>query len=250
MRILAGACVVVAVATAGALPLAAQQETSGRGFLFGAPNVAVTVRAGYAAARAGSDVFSFVTDELTLRKGDFGSFAGGADIAVSLHPHVDLVLSVDNAGMRKRSEFREWEDTDGNPIEQETSFSRLTYAAAVRYYLIPKGRSLGRLAWVPARYTPWLSVGVGRTAYNFNQNGDFIDFDKGNSVFHDTFKSSQWTTSAQLGAGVDWTLNQRFSLGTQVKYLFGKADLSYDFSGFAPIDLSGASLTGGITMRF
>ena len=245
---------VVALAMTGATALAqgdgAGRAASGNGYLFGAPNAAVTLRLGYDGAAAGSDVFSFVTNELTLQRGDFGSFAVGGDLAVTLTPRVNLILSVDNDGMSKKSEYRKWQDNSGNPIEQVTSFSRLTYAASARYYLEPLGRSLGRFAWVPARYAPWVSVGAGRTSYNFRQSGDFVDFQKGNAVFRDTFRSSQWTTTGQVAGGVDWTLNQRLSLTTQVKYLWGKADLGTDFAGFAPIDLSGVGASGGLTIRF
>lgn len=244
----------IALAMAGTTALAQgdriERAASGNGYLFGAPSAALTLRLGYDAASAGSDLFSFVTNELTLRRGDFGSFAVGGDLAITLTPRVDFLLSVDNDGMSKKSEYRKWQDNSGNPIEQVTSFSRLTYAAGVRYYVTPKGRSLGRFAWVPARYSPWIGAGVGRTAYNFGQSGDFIDFAKGNAVFRDAFKSSQWTTTGQVTGGVDWTLNQRFSLTTQVKYLWGKADLGTDFVGFAPIDLSGVGASGGLTIRF
>jgi hypothetical protein len=228
----------------------AQHETAGRGFLFGAPAGSFTFRGGYSAPSAGSDVFDFVTRELTLRRGDFGSFAFGGDVAVRITDRVEVALSGDIAGMSKRSEFREWEDNSGNPIEQSTSFSRQTYAASVRYSLLRNGRTLGRFAWVPSRYVPWVSVGAGRTLYTFNQDGDFIDFNAGNKVFRDTFRSSQWATTGQVGAGLDWTLTQRFALTTQAKYFFGKAELEYDFSGFDPIDLSGLGLTTGLSIRF
>ncbi|MDA1080555.1 MAG: hypothetical protein O2973_02590 [Gemmatimonadetes bacterium] len=240
---------IAAVASISALPASAQ-EASGKGFLFGAPSGSFSIRGGYSGASAGSDVFSFVTNELTLNKGDFGSFAIGGDVSVRISPRVDIVASFDAGGMKRKSEFREWEDNSGNPIEQNTAFSRNTYAASAKFYLSERGRSLGRYAWVPARYVPWVSAGMGRTLYNFSQDGDFVDFDKNNNVFADSFKSSQWATTVQLGGGVDWNLNQRFALTTQLKYLFGKADLQYDFAGFDPIDLSGLGLSAGFAVRF
>lgn len=229
---------------------ARSQESSGSGFLFGAPSGSFSLRAGYAGATAGSDVFSFVTNELTLRRGDFGSFAYGADFSFALRPRWDVVASVDVSGMDKKSEFREWQDTKGLPIEQTTSFARQSYSVSAKYYLLPYGRTLGRLAWVPARYAPWLSGGVGRTKYRFKQAGDFIDFNSNNKVFSDTFTSSKWANTAQVAAGLDWNLNQRFALTSQMKYLWGKADLGLDFSGYAPIDLSGLGMTAGLTIRF
>ncbi len=229
---------------------ASAQEASGDGYLFGAPHGSVAFRVGYAAPRAGSDLFSFVTNELSLRRADFGSFSAGADVALRLRPQLDLVLSADFDGMNKKSDFREWQDDSGNPIEQTTSFARQSFAANIRYYLRPTGRSLGRFAWVPARYAPWVSAGVGRTHYRFHQAGDFVDFAHGNSVFPDEFASSAWGMTPQVAAGLDWNVTQRFFLTTQAKYLWGKADLGVDFSGFSPIDLSGLGLTGGLAIRF
>lgn len=244
-----------AVIVGGLMPVFAAAQPgaragSGNGFLFGAPSVALTLRAGYDAANAGSDVFSFVTNELTLKRGDFGAAALAADLAIAVAPRVSVVFGVDHSGMTRSSEFREWQDNSGKPIEQSTSFSRTTLMASMRYYIIPPGRSLGRLAWVPAAYAPWVSLGIGRTSYDLTQSGDFIDFTNGNSVFSDRFHSSEWGTTGQAAAGVDWTLNQWFALTTQARYLWGHAGLGRDFSGFEPIDLSGVGMSAGLTLRF
>ena len=226
------------------------QESSGNGFLFGAPSGSLTFRVGYAGAAASSDLFKFVTNELTLRSGDFSSFGYGGDLAFAVRPRWDVIVSADVSGMDKKSEFRDWQDTDGKPIEQTTAFSRQSLAVGLKYYVLPYGRTLGKFAWVPARYAPWLSASVGRTLYTFKQDGDFIDFNNNNRVFRDTFDSSEWGNTAQLAAGLDWNITQRFALTTQAKYLWGKADLGVDFSGFGPIDLSGVGMTGGVTIRF
>jgi len=240
---------VVACLTLGAAASSAQ-ELSGNGYLFGAPSGSFSLRAGYAGASAGSDLFSQMTRDLSLNKKDFSSLGYGFDLSLALRPRLDLVVSADLSGMEKKSDFRDWQDNSGKPIEQTTSFSRQSYLASLKYYLLPYGRTLGKLAWVPARYAPWVSAGFGRTEYHFKQTGDFVDFKKNNLVFHDTFNSSKWGSAAQVAAGVDWNLSQRFALTTQARYLWGKADLGLDFSGFDPIDLSGIGMTGGLTIRF
>ena len=223
---------------------------SGDGFLFGAPKVSVSLRMGYAAPSASSDLFSFVTRELSLRKGDFAGFTYGMDVAMPLRPRLELVLSADISESKTTSDYREWQDTQGLPIEQTTSFARQSLAANIRYYLRPYGRSLSRLAWVPTSYAPWVSAGIGRTHYRFHQTGDFVDFANNNSVFPDTYSSSAWGFTPQVAAGVDWNLSQRTAVTMQARYLWGKADLGSDFSLFNPIDLSGLGLTGGLTIRF
>jgi opacity protein-like surface antigen len=232
-----------------ALPMSAQ-ELSGNGFLFGAPTGNIALRVGYTAPNAGSDIFSFVTSDLTLRRKDFGSFAYGFDFAFRVTPRVDVVLTTDMGGMDKKSEFREWQDNSGHPIEQVTSFGHAAIMLSGKYYLRPYGRTLSRLAWIPARFAPWVSAGVGLTHYSFKQDGDFIDFKANNHVFHDTFESSDWGKSGQISGGVDWNLNHRFALTTQARYFFGKGDLGIDFSGFAPIDLSGPGISTGLVIRF
>jgi opacity protein-like surface antigen len=252
LRCIAGLAAIAAATTTLWTSTASAQSppASGRGFLFGAPSGSLALRIGYSGPNAGSDLFAFVTDELTLRKRDFGSFAMGGDLSFSVSSRFDVMLSVDTDAMEKTSEFREWIDDDGNPIEQSTAFSRQSYMVSAKYYVLPHGRSLGRFAWVPARYVPWVSAGAGRIAYTFSQNGDFIDFEQNNKVFHDSFKSSKWGNSAHVSAGVDWSLTHRFALTTQARYLFGKAELETDYSGFDPIDLSGLGLTAGLTIRF
>jgi len=229
---------------------AAAQESSGNGFLFGAPNVSLSVRMGYAMPSAGSDLFSFVTKELSLKKSDFAGFTYGFDVAMPLRPQLEIVLSGDFDETSTKSDYREWQDNAGLPIEQTTTFSRQALTANIRYYLRPYGRSLSRLAWVPTNHAPWISAGIGRTHYRFHQTGDFVDFANNNSVFGDTYVSSGWGFTPQVAAGVDWSLGQRVAVTTQARYLWGKADLGADFSGFSPIDLSGFGLTGGLTIRF
>lgn len=229
---------------------AVSQRLSGDGFLFGPPKASLALRVGYAMPSASSDLFAFVTDELSLRRRDFGAFAFGADLAVSLSARLSAVISADLGGMDKKSDYREWQDNSGNPIEQSTSFERQALTASLRYYLRPHGRQLSKYAWIPARFAPWASAGLGRTHYRFAQSGDFVDFTKGNRVFGDSFASEAWGVTAQVSVGVDWSLSSRFAMTTQAKYLRGKADLDLDYSGYAPIDLSGLSLTGGLAVRF
>src|SRR3954471_10743022 len=74
-RLVAAAALTAAAAT----PALAQQ--GGKGYLFHEPMARITIRGGYDHATAGSDIFDEVTQNLTLRKGDFSSGTFGADVA-------------------------------------------------------------------------------------------------------------------------------------------------------------------------
>ena len=109
----------LAASLLGVSPAGAQ--TQGDGFLFRTPVGSFAIRAGFSQASAGSDIYSFVTDELTLGRSDFSGISYGADLAFTLLPHLDLVLGGTYSGSSAESEFRRFVDNIDRPIEQTTS---------------------------------------------------------------------------------------------------------------------------------
>jgi len=225
-----------------------QAQSSGDGFLFKQPDVSWGVRGGFDRATAGSDIFSFVTDQLTLRRGDFSSATLGTDVGIRLSPRVDLVLGVAYSGSRTRSEFRRWVDQNNLPIEQATYFRRVPVTVSLKAYLSPRGRSIGRFAWLPVRYAPFVGVGAGAMWYRFRQAGDFVDFQTLN-VFTDDFNASDWTWTAHAFAGMDVSLSPRFVMTAQGRYTWANGPVGTDFVGFRNIDLSGFAMTAGLAAR-
>lgn len=245
VRLHAGGLLLAAMCCAG--PATAQ--SAGDGFLFKRPVGSLAVLVGFNRATAGGDLFSFVTDELTLSRGDFSAPTLGADLSFWLSPRGELTVGVAVAATRARSEFRDWVDQGNLPIEQTTTFRRAPVTVSAKWYLADRGRSIGRLAWVPARYAPYVGVGVGWTWYRFRQAGDFIDFTD-NHVFRDTFQSKGWAWTGHVMTGVDVSLGARFFVTTEARYTRSRASLSRDFVGFNGIDLSGFTMTAGLAARF
>jgi len=220
------------------------------GFLFVTPRVALGMRAGFNFARAGSDVFDLATNQLTLNHADFGSFMVAGDLAITVAGPIDIVLGGGYASMTKSSEFREYEDQDGLPITQRTSFSQAPVTGLVRAYLTSRGRQIGRFAWVPSKFAPYVGFGGGWTHYTFRQSGSFVDY-VDLSIFDDTFESSGWTAVGIANAGADYTLHPHVVLNTDVRYQFGSGDLDREFIDFSDgLDLTGFQLSMGVRFRF
>lgn len=247
-RTTAGAAALLLGAALGAATPAAAQS-AGDGYLFGAPAATLSVHAGLARPSAGSDLFDFATEQLTLDRGDFGGPSLGADLAIALRPRLDLVFGAEYAGRSSRSESRHWVGSDDRPIEQTTTFQRVPVTAGLRAYLTPRGRALGRFAWVPAAVTPFVEAGAGGMWYRFLQEGEFVDFET-TEVFADRFDSSGWAATLHGGAGVDYSLSPRFALTGRARYTWAETELSRYFEEFDPIDLSALSATVGINVRF
>jgi hypothetical protein len=230
------------------LPATARAQFAGSGFLFQEPRRTVSIRAGWAVANAGSDLFAFTTEQLTLDRGDFSSMALDVDLAVRIAPRTRIVASLSVAGAHKQSEFREYEDNNRLPIEQKTTFTRVPLTLGIRQYLTSPGRTIGRLAWIPAKLTPYVGAGGGVMYYRFHQAGDFVDF-QSLVVFRSQISSDGWTPVANLLAGLEYSLGTRSALTIETRYLWSKAELSGDFVGFDRIDLSGVNTTAGFSFR-
>ena len=97
--------------------------------------------------------------------------------------------------MKRRSEFRHFIDNNDQPIEQTTTFRRVPITIGVKQYLTSTGRSIGKFAWIPSRFAPYVGAGGGTMFYSFRQDGDFIDFQT-NDVFPSYYASSGWTGTA------------------------------------------------------
>jgi hypothetical protein len=247
---LLGAIGAFALIAAAPFPSIQAQVPGGNGFLLGAPDGALTLRGGWSLPSAGSDIFSFTTNQLTINRSDFHSPLIGADLSFHLLSRTDIVYSVEYSGMNRGSEFRHFIDNNHQPIQQSTALFRVPQTLSVKQYLTDRGRSVGQLAWIPARFAVYVGAGGGITWYRFKQHGDWIDFTD-NSVFPATMQSEGWTGVAQILAGGEWSLSERFAAVTEARYLRSHATMDpSDFTGFAPIDLSGFSTTAGIAVRF
>jgi hypothetical protein len=230
-----------------AAPLGAQ--SAGNGYLFGAPDARLSLHAGYAHANASSDLFKFVTDNLTLERSAFSGPSVGADFSVTLAPRADLTFSVDYSAAVRNSEDRRYaEGADNLPIQQTTSFRRVPLAANAIVYLAPRGRSIGKLAWIPAKVVPWIGAGGGTMWYRFQQEGDFVDYQTLN-IFTAKLESSGWAPMVQGLGGVDVTLTPRVAFTLDGRYTWARGNLSSDFTDFARIDLSGVTGSLGFTVR-
>lgn len=240
--------IAVGVFLALSMPVYARAQSNG--FLFKQPRFSVSLRGGLAVPRAQSDVFTFTSEQLTVDRGDFKSFAMGIDLGMRVVDWTHLILSIDNSRAFHRSEFRDYIDNEDLPIEQATKFARLNFSLGIKQYVMSPGRAIGKFAWVPTRLAPFVGAGAGAMRYTFHQYGDFVDFDD-LDVFSAQFESTGWTGTAHARAGVDYSLGSFAALTAQGRYDWAKAaTLSRDFLGFDRIDLTGFSTTVGFTIRF
>lgn len=220
-----------------------------RDFLFGKPRVSLAFNMGYGMPRAGSEVFDFVTDQLTVEKSDFNAMVVGGSLGFRLTNRLELALDANYSNANTPSEFQEWVDLDDLPIEQNTRLTMVPVTLNLKAYLFDRGRRVSRFAWVPGTWSPFVGVGAGRLYYDFKQVGDFVDFET-NEIFWDTFRSKGDSGVFHLLAGAEYSLSPAFYITGEGRYSWAEAEMGRDFPGFEPMDLSGFQATVGLAVRF
>jgi hypothetical protein len=243
------ACLAVVLSVPAPAAAQSQEPRRGADFLFGRPTGSVSIRGSWNFAAAGSDLYDFVTDQLTIDKSDFNGPGIGGDFALALTPRVDTQFGFFFTRSSKGSEYRDFVDNDFLPISQTTALRTIEVTASLRYALAPRGRDLSRFAWVPSKVVPFVGGGGGVVFYDFRQSGDFVDF-QDLSVFSDVFRSKGWAPSLHAFGGVDIQLYRGLYGTIEGRYTKASAKLSSDFIDFDPIDLSGLRLSAGINLMF
>lgn len=255
-----GVCVLLLLIASAVPPLTASDDQtpgststfrppSSADFFLGRPRATVGVRGNWVFASAGSDIFDFVTDQLTIDRSAFNRPALGIDFAVNVAPRVDVIAGFEGSRMEQGSEYRHFVDNNLLPIQQTTSLTEATLTAGVKLALLPPGRRVSRFAWIPSKVTPYVGAGAGVLHYNFRQLGDFVDFEDSH-VFSSTFQSSGWAPSAYAAGGTDIHVYRRLFLSLEGRYTWGSATLDRDFVDFDPMDLKGFRFGAGFHYAF
>ena len=241
-------CCAIAVLILSGTTSSAQSDPN-PDFLFGRPKGSLGIRSGWLFARAGSDLFDFVESQLTIGRSDFNAPALAVDIGATASRRVDVLFGFEYSRATISSEYRNLVDNNRLPIAQRTRLQQMNLSTSAKIALIPRGREVGRLAWIPRPVAPYIGAGAGFVRYSFDQSGDFVDF-VDLSVFAATLRSSGWTPSTHVFAGADIKVRRRLFLSAEARYLWARAPLGQDFTGFDRIDLSGAKVTAGVNFLF
>lgn len=223
----------------------------GDGFLFREPRVTLTLETGYGFQRAQGDVFDYVVDTFTVGRRDFDSPYVGAELSIRVDDRWDVAFAAGFQSSSTTSEYRDYVGTDGLPIQQVTELRLVPVSAGAKYYLKPRGRSIGRFAWIPEKVVPYVGAGIGVMSYRLEQDGEFIDTSQPDwPIFVDRLETAGSTFLARALAGVDVAVHQRLVLSGEARYNLSRGPAEGDYRGFGDMTLDGLQLAAGIGIRF
>ena len=229
-------------------------------FLFGRPRLSIGIRGLLHRARAESDFYDFVDEELFVRRSsdddhenpdhgllNFNAPGVGFDFGFGVNSRLDVRVGVDYAESLNESELRNFIGEDGLPFTQRTELSQVELRGELAFALAPRGRAIGQYAWIPNRVVPYVGAGLGFVRYDLVQVGEFVD-DLG--YFEDAFGSQGWGTGIHLFGGADIRMSRQVYLNVEARHVEASGKLGEDFAGFEPLDLSGLRIGAGVRFVF
>ena len=229
-------------------------------FLFGRPRISFGLRGLWHRARAGSDFYDFVNEELFAPRSpdddhnnpdhghlNFDAPGISLDFGYGVNSRLDVRIGVDHAMSLNESELRNYIGSDGLPYTQVTQLSQTDIRTELAFALAPRGRAIGQYTWIPSRVVPYVGAGLSFVRHDLSQQGEFVDEI---GYFEDTFASKGWGTGVHLFGGVDVRMTRHAFINVEARHVEASAGLGDDFAGFDPLDLGGLRISAGVRFVF
>lgn len=229
--------------------VAAQGEAD---FLFDRPDASLAIYGGWFVPSAGSDIFDTTTETLTVESRDFQSPLIRGELAFRATERLDVSLSAGYTRSETTGEYQEYVGVDDLPILQTTTLSTVPLTVNVKAYLLDRGRSISRFAWIPAAWSPWIGAGVGVVRYRWLQEGEFVDEQSDGEffdIFLDRLEAEGTEPLFHVATGAEVTLTPRLVLAGDVRYQWASGEMGGDYGDFE-IDLGGFQASAGLSVRF
>jgi len=186
------------------------------------------------------DISLYSKNGRDLTMGDWLGASGGIAYNARVARNVELSFHLDGSGRTIHTAYRDYVTESGGEIQQSLKLNVVPLGVSLR--VVPTGRHV--------RFAPFVAVGADLVFYNYEEFGDFIDFDSPDRpVFTDSFKSEGVTPGFHVAAGLRFALTDDVRLVGEYRYQFAEDDMGDDFRGNR-IDLTGSSVTLGVNVRF
>jgi opacity protein-like surface antigen len=202
------------------------------------------LRGGAFFPRAESNLF-FDDAELYLRDGrpiersDWNNAIGGFQWNQEIAPLLEIGFSVDFFQRTLQTSYRDYVSSSGREILQTLQLNMAPMAVQLRLGPTRRGQ-----------ISPYVAVGGDLVYYEYEEYGDFVDFDDpSHPIVPDAFISQGVTPGFHVAGGVRFPVSDDFSINAEGRYQWAEDDMGDDFRGNR-IDLSGASVTVGLNIRF
>lgn len=203
-----------------------------------------TALGGYVRPRGHSDVFQVNEAETTFRVNDLDGFGGSFRYDWFLGNFINL-----SGGTSFYYDSTTVQDVDfvqlnGQPIFRDIRFEIVPLEASL--HLLPAGRNQPVI--------PYVGGGFGIYYWRYEEIGDFVldRFGANPSIITGSAFSDGWDPGWHVEGGVQVPVSRSIAIVGEAKYwqAHGHLDVRGFDPAFNPIDLSGAQISGGVSIWF
>lgn len=231
--------IALALAVAGALPAAAQNDYQySEDYDY---ENAVRFFGGVYEPEGDSEYWDDVEADFTGETSDFEDFVGGIEYVRDIRGHLRLHVGGTIFEGTSTQGYRGFEDGNGDAILHDTTLSLASATVGLGVNLAPRH----------APVVPYVGVGAGLYAWELEEAGDFIDFSGQElEIFSDVFQDDGVAVGWYWMAGLEVSVSSSLSFFAQGRWHDAEDDLEGDFADLGKIGLSGRELTAGLSWRF
>jgi Outer membrane protein beta-barrel domain len=179
-------------------------------------------------------------NQFTGSASDFEDLSFGVDYMIHLAPQVGLIFSGTGFEGQGTQSYRGFVDQDGFRVQHDTTLDIAAFTAGVRFDLAPRR--------APVR--PYIGGGAGIYSWRLRESGDFIDLNTANNqIFTSRLRADGVAPGVFALVGLDVPVGRRVSIFAEGRYTWAKDTLNKDFEGFGKIDLSGSTVSAGVSFH-
>jgi hypothetical protein len=199
----------------------------------------VAFRIGRYSPRGDSDLWVENVETFDFQVNDFDFIFGGVEFALELNEFVDLAFGVDGYSRRVTTNYREFVRDDGTEILHDARLTVVPITTGVRFLPVGKFNVL----------IPYVTGGFGLYAYEYREDGEFIDFGTFD-IFGASFRDSGVGVGTYAAAGLEVAVTRGFFLFGEARRHWVWNEHGEDFRDFGDFDLDATQLAFGFTLRF
>lgn len=186
-----------------------------------------------------SDLWDDNFENLSYAKSNFSDFSYSVEYQQQIHRHFSFYVEGSHYENDVYSEYRDYEYSDGSPIEQSISLSISAIETGIKFNLLPYRN----------RFSPYVGAGAGIYIWEYIQEGEFIDFNN-MDIYDGMSDQSTISLGFHLKAGLSLRITRGLGFLLEGKASWAKGDLGRYFEGFEPLDVGGLSLLAGFQFYF
>ncbi len=172
---------------------------------------------------------------------EFEDFTLSVDLLYFVSARTGVLLSVGGWEGEQTQSYREFVDPQGGEITHLTRHDQAWLDLGVVFHLLSRRAAL----------MPYVGAGGSLVSWELEEEGEFIDFALQPAlIFRDTFLSSGEAFGYFFLLGVEIPVGRSVGLFAEARWRSADDELDEDFAGLGTLDLSGRSVSAGVSVSF